>query len=114
MLSGTTSGCINHPSVEATHRCKQCSKPMCASCVTVGPTGNFCSVGCKEKNEVFFKRAQQLDGRARTSIFVKLRGFIGWLILIAIIAVALGVIGALFDVPVLSPLVENIRYRIDI
>jgi hypothetical protein len=55
-----------------------------------------------------------MDGRARTTIFVKLRGLIGWLAVVALIAVALGVIGSLWDVPVISNLVGMVRYRIGI
>ncbi len=66
MSSATLSGCINHPSIEAVGRCKQCGKPFCSTCEIPGPTGKFCSDPCKQRHEVFVKRAAKLDDMRRT------------------------------------------------
>jgi hypothetical protein len=109
MLEGTRSGCINHPGVEALARCKQCGKPVCGTCVVSGPAGNFCSEVCKEKHQTFMSRAQQLDGRARGTMFVKLRKLAGGLIVLAAVCVAVGVIATAVEIPVLTDLVYRIR-----
>lgn len=109
MLSGTQSGCINHPGVEAAARCKQCSRPICGACVVSGPTGIFCSAGCKEKHETFARRAQELDDKARSSFFIKLKGLIVWLIVVVGVAFAIGFIGTAVNIPVLTPLVQQVR-----
>ena len=112
-LSGTASGCINHPSVEAVGRCKQCSKPICAACKIPGPTGVFCSAECKQKHEVFVKRAQELDvKKGGLGIGYILSRIVGWAVALLIIAIVLGVVGTIFSVPVLSPLVQSVRNSI--
>lgn len=112
-LAGTASGCINHPSVEAVGRCKQCSKPFCAACKIQGPTGFFCSAECKQKHEVFVKRAQELDvKRGGLGLGYMLSRIVGWAVAVLIIAVVLGVVGTIFNVPVLSLLVLNVRSAI--
>jgi len=108
-MKGTESGCINHPGIEATHRCKQCNKPVCDACVVPGPTGRFCSTACKEKHEAFTRQAQRMEGRARSGLFVKLRKLAGALLLVLAVCLALGVIGTVFTVPVLSDIVYQVR-----
>lgn len=109
MMDGTRSSCINHPGVEATVRCKQCGKPVCNTCVVQGSTGRFCSDSCHQRHEAYTQRAQELDGKARGSAFIKLRSILGTLIIIAAALVALGVVGSFMDVPVLSDVVWKIR-----
>ena len=109
MLNATSSGCVNHPGVEAVIRCKQCSRPVCAACVESGPTGRFCSSSCRDKHQAFTTRAQTLDGKARGSLFVKLKKLVVWLIIAAAVCFALGVVGTIFTVPVLSELVFRAR-----
>ncbi len=109
MMDGTKSSCINHPAVEATARCKQCGKPVCNTCVEQGPTGRFCSPACRQKHEAFMKRSQELDGKARSSTFIKLRSLLGTLIIVAAALLVLGVVGSLMEVPVLSEVVWKIR-----
>lgn len=112
MLDGTQSGCINHPGVEALARCKQCGRPVCGSCVVSGPTGNFCSQPCKEKHQAFMGKAQQLDGKARGGLFAKLRAMCAWIIILAAVCFALGVVATAVEIPVLSDIVFQIRGRI--
>lgn len=114
MVDITRSACINHPSIEATVRCKQCGTPVCNACMVAGATGRFCSNACRDKHQAFVQRAQQLDGKARTSFFAKLRRWAGWLIMAALVAVVLGVVGTLFEVPVLTPLVYQVRGMIGV
>jgi len=109
MSKGIQSGCINHPGVEATHRCKQCNKPVCGACVVPGPTGRFCSTACKEQHEAFTQRAQRMDGKARSGLGARLRKLVGALILAAAVCFALGVVGSIFTVPVLSDIVFEVR-----
>ena len=109
MLEGSQSGCINHPGVEATVRCKQCARPVCDACVVQGPTGRFCSVPCKEKHQAFIQQAQQLDGKARSGFFVRVRNLVGALVIIAAVLVAVGVVATMFDVPILVDIVDKVR-----
>lgn len=117
MLDGRLSSCINHPSVSATARCKQCGKPVCGACVINSPLGSFCSDACRERFEAFSKRVQELDrdtARARWNIGTKLRQFFSFLIFVAVVLITLGVIGTLFNIPVLSQWVFVIRAWIGI
>lgn len=111
-MDGRISTCINHPAVSATARCKQCGKPVCPACTISSPLGTFCSDTCREKYEAFSKRVQELDRdttRARWNIGVKLRQFFSFLIVVLVVLVLLGVIGTLFQVPILSQWVYTIR-----
>ena len=109
-LSGVGSVCVNHPTIESVGRCKQCSKPFCNACKIQGPTGFFCSAECKQKHEVFVKRAQELDlKKGGLGIGYLLSKILGWAVALLIIAVVLGVVGTIFQVPVLWPLVQNVR-----
>ena len=114
MVETLRSGCINHPGVEATVRCKQCGKPVCDTCVESGPTGRFCSPACRQKHETFMQRAQQMEGRAGSGIFVKLRGLIGSIIMILVVLVVIGVAATLFPIPILSDLVFHLRGMLNI
>jgi hypothetical protein len=92
MALGIASACVNHPSVEAAGRCKQCGKPFCSVCEVAGATGSFCSAACKEKHETFVQRAAKLDDMQRdTSFFAKLWIRIRKLLVFAIIALILAV-----------------------
>lgn len=109
MLAGTASGCINHPSVEASVRCKMCTKPVCQACVCAGPCGLYCSPVCKEKHEHFLKQAQAMDSRARLGILGLLRKVIGNMIVWVAVLFVIGLIASLVYIPVLSELVYRIR-----
>ena len=109
MLEGTKSGCINHPGVEATLRCKQCGKPICDACVVVGATGCFCSPGCKEKHEAFTQRSQALETKARPSLLPKLKRLLTTLIVLVAVLFAAGLVATLVEIPVISPLAWKIR-----
>jgi len=107
MVSGTLSSCVNHPSIEATGRCKQCSKPFCDTCAVRGPTGIFCSQECKQRHEAYVQRAAKLDDMRRdTSFFAKSWIWIRKLIVFAIVALIIGVVLHYLGVtvPVLSDL----------
>ena len=114
MLKATSSGCINHPGVEAVTRCKQCGRPVCGACVESGPTGHFCSTDCRDKHQAFYVRAQQLEGKARGSGFIKVKKLITWLITAAVVCAVLGLISTLYYIPVLSDLTARIRAIIGI
>ena len=115
MLDGSSSGCINHPGVDASARCKQCNKPVCGACTIKAPTGNFCSMECKDKYETFVQRAAQVESMRKPGKLGKmLKGLIGKLIVIAILLLGLGILGALVDIPVLSGLVDKVRGALSI
>ena len=104
------SGCINHPSVEATGRCKQCGKPFCSTCHVPGPTGNFCSETCKASHENFTQRAQQLDSMHKSAVGTKV-WFIGKKILFLAVILAILLFAADyfgFDIPVLSNMFRSL------
>ena len=109
MVDVTASGCINHPGVEATARCKQCGKPVCGACTVHGPTGKFCSEVCKEKHEGFMQRAQQMQqGSRRTGDIAKLKRLLIKLVIWIVALVAVGFGAIYFQIPVLS----NIAWKV--
>ena len=96
MLDPTASGCINHPGIEASARCKQCSRPVCGQCVIQSPQGNFCSGECSDKFAHFSGRAEQMDQRGggpRGVFLMKIRQLIVKLLILAAV-VGLVVFGA--------------------
>ena len=110
MSSGTLSGCINHPSIEAVGRCKQCGKPFCRTCEILGPTGKFCAEECKQRHEIFVKRASKLDDmRSDSGILGKLKyrlkKFSVFAAAALIIAVVLHFLGV--NVPIVSDVIYN-------
>ena len=113
MALGVESTCINHPAIEATHRCKQCGKPVCGACRVQAPTGNFCSENCRESYQQFADRAEQLDRAApRPSQLWRVRRFIQRLVVLLVVAAFAAVVATYmgFDLPVVS---EFIRQFLD-
>jgi hypothetical protein len=101
---------VNHPTVEAFGRCKQCTKPFCSACEVAGPTGSFCSEACKKKHETFVQRAAKLDDMQRdTSFFGKLwirvRKVLAFVIIALILALAVHFMGV--TVPWLSDILNR-------
>lgn len=92
-------------------RCKQCNQPITSANMVESAFGVFCSETCKEKYEAFVQRAQQLESmRKPTSIARVLKGFIGKVIVILILLIALGVLGTVMpDIPILSSVVRTVR-----
>ena len=109
MLDVTQSGCIYHPNMQAVNRCKQCGKPTCHKCTVTGPTGKFCSEDCKTTHEAFIQRAQAMETTARSTFFVKVRGFLSTVLFLAVLCLAAGVIGTVFEIPVLTGLTHWVR-----
>lgn len=108
-MGAAMGGCINHPGIEAAARCKMCAKPVCKACVKPGPTGNFCSDVCRQKHEQFAVRAQQLDGKARSSFFPKVRAFIVSLLVVIVGLGAVGFVATMFEIPLLSGITRVVR-----
>ena len=105
MLDATLSGCINHPGIEATGRCKQCGTPFCGACEVRSANGKFCSVVCRDKYEQFAARARNLDRHAPGG------GILMWLRILVFklagLVLAVGAIlfgSAYFDLPVAGPI----------
>ncbi len=92
-------------------RCKQCNQPITSGNITDSAFGVFCSEGCKEKYETFVQRAHQLESMRRPfSLARTLKTFIGKVIVILILLVALGVLGTVMpDIPILSDIVRSVR-----
>jgi hypothetical protein len=110
MAGGLKSSCINHPTIEAIGRCKQCGKPYCSTCEVVGATGRFCSEECQKSHEVFVQRAAKLDNmRAGSGFFGKLivvaKRVLAFAIGLVIILVVLAFLGV--DIPVVSPMLND-------
>lgn len=104
------STCTKHPSTEATGRCKQCGKPFCGQCRVQGPTGYFCSDGCKSSHESFVQRAKQLDDmKSGVNLRLLIRNGGRLLILLLIVSVIAHYYG--YDVPLFSSLFEGIIPR---
>lgn len=109
MVSATSSGCINHPGVEAVLRCKMCGRPVCGACIETGPTGRFCSTSCRDKHQAFAARAQQLDGRGGSGLYTKLKRLVTWLIIAAVVLASIGFISVIYYIPVVSELTQRAR-----
>lgn len=109
MVDVTQTGCIHHPNMQAVNRCKQCTIPTCHKCTIVGPTGKFCSENCRNIHEAFIRRAQDLNTTARSTFFVKLRRRVASVLFLLALLFAAGVVGTVFDIPVLSELAFRIR-----
>ena len=109
MVSAGSSGCINHPGVEAAIRCKQCGRPVCGACIETGPTGRFCSTNCRDQHQAFIARAQQLEGRSGTGLFTKLKSLLNWLIIAVVVLAVIGFVSTLFYIPVISDLTVRVR-----
>lgn len=45
--------CLDHPSVPAETRCRQCQKPICKDCIKSDAAGQFCSFDCSSKFKDF-------------------------------------------------------------
>lgn len=107
-MKGTEAACINHPTIHATIRCKQCSRPVCDSCVVQGPLGRYCSTVCKEKHQHFHQQVQTMDTRARGASFAKVKSMISTFLVLVAVLVVVGVFATLVEVPILS----NLTYRV--
>ena len=97
-------------------RCKQCNQPITSGNMTQSAMGVFCSEGCRDKYEAFVERAQQLESMRKPRSFARLlKTFIGKLIVILILLVALGVLGAVMpEIPVLGDAVRVIREKLGV
>lgn len=109
MLEASVSGCINHPGVEAVIRCKQCGKPVCGACVVVAASGRYCSEACQQKNDIFMQRAAQLEVKTQGKFALRLREWIGKIVALLLVLLALGLLATFVNIPVLSELVYRIR-----
>lgn len=108
MLGDMASGCINHSAVEAVARCKQCGKPVCGQCVVKGPTGSFCSESCQQKNEMFTKKARDLEKKGNMGPGAASGGsMIGKIVALLVVLAILAVAAAYLNVPVVGPLVRQ-------
>ncbi len=103
--------------VDAIGRCKQCGSPVTQFNKVVGPTGMFCGDECKANHEAFTQRAGSLERQTGGTLFGIPRALgklLGQLIVLLIIVVVIGVVGTIFEIPVLSPLVQSVRATLGI
>ena len=107
------SSCINHPSIEAVGRCKQCGKPYCSTCQTTGPTGHFCSGECKQGHESYVDRARKLDVAQRGGgFFAKFGRLIKKVLVFGVVILIICVVLILFfgvNIPFLSDWINRFR-----
>jgi hypothetical protein len=109
MIDASASGCINHPGIEASARCKQCGKPVCGACVVVAASGRYCSEACQQKNEQFMQRAAQLEVKTQGKFSLFLRQLAGKIVAVLLVLLALGILATFVNIPVLSELVYRLR-----
>lgn len=115
MVDPSQSGCIHHPTKPAVARCKQCGNPVCKPCIVPGPMGRYCSEVCKQQHEQFMQKSQAIDGRERDGHRPIVWGpKIRKLVIVIGVIIGLGLLGSKVYVPVLSPLVAQIRQAIGI
>lgn len=114
MAGRADSSCINHVTIEAVGRCKQCGKPFCGTCEVVGPTGRFCGEACKTAHETFVERAKQLDDmRGGAGVFGKLLVRLKQLAILLVVLL-LGAVAATYfgiNVPVIGDSIANLLNR---
>ncbi len=110
-MAGTLGGCVNHPGIEAVVRCRQCGKALCKTCVVPGQTGTFCSVPCRDKHQAFVNEARDTEVRkgGGGNTLLRLRKFLGGLIVFVAVVVALLVVASFVEIPVLSGLARTAR-----
>jgi hypothetical protein len=109
MASMDQAVCVYHPGKAATSKCKQCGQTTCHQCTITGPTGKFCSTPCRTANEARAMQARDLEGKTRSTFFVKLRGIIAkLLVLLAVLAATVWVTNFIY-IPGLSELAIKIR-----
>ncbi|MCP4642758.1 MAG: hypothetical protein GY851_20090 [bacterium] len=96
--------------MDAIGRCKQCGAPYTEFNKVIGPTGRFCSDACREQHEEFTRRAQVMDtGRqANTPALFLLKRFVSKVIVVLILLAFVAFAAMVFDIPVLSDLVERV------
>ncbi len=104
------STCTAHPSTEAIGRCKQCGKPYCGACRVQGPTGYFCSEGCKTNHEAFIQRAKKLDDMKSGFQFgTFIRNAVMVIVILAIGSVIAHYFG--YDIPVVGGFLDGVVPR---
>ena len=110
MMGAKTIGCINHPSLLAVGRCRQCSKPVCKECGIVSSAGLYCSEVCQEKHSQFLKRAGDLETTrsSRLHLGLKFRKLLGLLITLIVILCVLGMISYHTYIPLLTDLTARV------
>lgn len=104
------SSCLNHPTIEAIGRCKQCNKPFCGACRVKGPTGNFCSDECKASHEAFIRHAKALEDMKGAASGIHVFRLLKNVALLAVGAVILAVAATIMgvEIPVVSDFLRNI------
>ncbi|HOQ89213.1 MAG TPA: B-box zinc finger protein [Candidatus Hydrogenedentes bacterium] len=110
---GTAGSCVNHPAAPAVYRCKQCGAAVCKVCVVQGPGGWYCSDACRERHEKFIGETRTYsDVKGRKTglgIVHRITRLLGSLIVLAVTALAIGVIASLVEVPIISGITRTVR-----
>ncbi len=109
MLDASQAGCVNHPTKPAVLRCKQCGAGVCKQCIIPGPVGRYCSETCKQQHEAFVQKAQGAEQRVRNKRSIRWSALLRKLVITAGLIVGLGMLGTVFNIPVLSGIVFKIR-----
>jgi len=114
MLDASQAGCVNHPTKPAVLRCKQCGVGVCKQCIVPGPVGRYCSETCKQQHEAFMEKAQGAEQRVRGKQPVRWGRVMGKMVLTLGILIGLGLLGSVFRIPLLTPVVYKIRVMLGI
>lgn len=115
---GSAGSCVNHPAAPAVYRCKQCGAPVCKVCVVQGPAGWYCSDACRERHEKFIGETRtysDVKGR-RTGLGIvhRVTRLLESLIVLAAVALTIGVIASLVEIPIISGITRAVRAAIGI
>lgn len=79
--------CLNHPDTEAVAKCEACGKPLCSQCAQLFNGHCYCSQSCCDRGMAASVRSGNvIEKRARTDAKLKLRGWLIFLVLLALIA----------------------------
>ncbi len=99
-IARPNTGCINHPGIESVARCRQCGKPVCGTCVVIGPLGKFCDESCRDRHAHFINNAQKqdLERGMRFGMITRVRRLVTKLFMYAIAIGGLGLVLTFFKI----------------
>jgi len=82
--------CINHPTRQASARCKRCGRPICSDCKLVSEVGVVCSEQCLDAIKSFQERVKDDVPRRRRRWLPRIGAWRGLLAIVVLAAVAYG------------------------
>lgn len=109
MADITRSECIYHPGKPAVNQCKQCGATTCHTCTVTGPSGRFCSSECEAAHRARLRGASQQAIQRPPTLLARIRKLARTLLVLAVLLIAAGLVGSVFNIPVLTPLTFAVR-----